>query len=126
MEQQQLLKMLGVWAGVGTMTVGNDTGDVIEYLQLDSTDFPTCLVYMRKSRITFGNRVSMHNEIGYMRTSDAALLLSRGSYIILPWDETEQAYVQAIGSPDSRNMKRKVLYPSPDKMVWDNSMEVNG
>jgi hypothetical protein len=107
------------------MTVGSDAGDVIEYLQVDATDFPECLSYLRKSRITFGNRVSMHNEVGYMRTTDAALLLSRGSYIILPWDTAAQAFVQATGSADSRNMIRKVLYPSPGKMVWDNSMEVN-
>jgi hypothetical protein len=125
MDQSQLLIMTGQWTGVGTMTVGSNVGDVVEYLRLDHTDFTTCLSYMRNSRITFGARVSLHNELGYMRTTDASLLLSRGSYVILPWDPTQNAYVQAAGSPDSRNMKREVIFEPNDQMVWHNSMEVN-
>jgi len=125
MDQNQLSFMAGEWTGIGTMTVGNNNGDVIESLLLDQTDFVSCLSYKRNSRITFSNHVSLHNEIGYIRLSDVGLLLSRGSYIILPWDPAQNAYVQSAGSPDSRNMKRQVTFLPNNQMTWHNSMEVN-
>lgn len=125
MDAALLEKMKGDWVGIGTMTVGTHVGDVVEYLKIEPTDFPTCLSYVRKSRITFPGRVVTHNELGYFRTTDVALLLSRGSYVILPWSEPDAAYVQAVGSPDSRNMHRKVNFAATGEMTWDNSMEVN-
>ncbi|MCP4368888.1 MAG: hypothetical protein GY797_12355 [Deltaproteobacteria bacterium] len=53
-----------------------------------------------------------------------ALLLSRGSYEILEWNDKDGFYRQIASSPDSRNMIRKVTFPKPYEMVWDNEMEV--
>ena len=117
-------KMLGEWVGLGTMTVGSAKGDITEYLKLEPTDFPNNLSYVRKSRIVFHDRTLLHNEIGYMKPNGAELMLSRGSYVILGWDNAQKQYAQIAGSNDSRNMTRKVTFPSPDEMVWDNDMEV--
>lgn len=125
MDLKELQRMQGEWIGLGTMTVGPNTGDVEEYLRIEATDFPTCFAYIRKSRITFGPRSVTHNELGYLRTTDASLLLSRGSFIILPWSDTEKCYVQSTGSSDSRGMRRAIAFSASGQMVWENSMEVN-
>lgn len=125
MDEKLFLLMEGEWIGTGEMTVGNREGAIIEALKLEPTDFPLTFSYIRKSRITFQSRTALHNEFGYMRAGDMSLLLSRGSYEILEWVEKEQLYRQIASSPDSRNMTRKVQFPNPFEMVWDNAMEVD-
>jgi len=125
MELNELLKMRGEWVGSGNMTVGIHQGDIQEYLKLEETDVQGCLSYIRKSRIDFPGRSTLHNEIGYMQTNQMSLLLSGGSYEILKWVEGNFQYEQIASSPDSRNMTRKVLFKSETKMIWDNAMEVD-
>ena len=64
---EDLLKMRGEWVGTGEMTVGDNQGPIQEYLKLEETDIEGCLSYIRKSRIDFPGRPTLHNECGYMR-----------------------------------------------------------
>lgn len=125
MDIENLLLMKGEWIGLGSMTIGAHSGEIAEYIDLDTTDRDNSLSYIRKSRITFPTRVVLHNEVGYMRTDGMGLLLSTGSYEILDWIEASSRYEQVAGSSDSRNMIREVTFPQDQSMVWENSMEVN-
>jgi hypothetical protein len=125
MELDELLKMKGEWVGTGKMSVGEHEGDIQEYIKLEETDVEGCLSYIRKSRIDFPGRPTLHNELGYMQTNEMGLLLSRGSYEILDWNDSTQQYEQVASSPDSKDMIRKVTFPSETKMIWDNSMQVD-
>jgi hypothetical protein len=122
---EELLKMKGEWVGTGVMTVGDQEGPITEYLKLEGTDIDSCLSYIRKSRIDFPGRPLLHNELGYMQTDEVQLLLSGGSYVILPWNKRSLSYEQSAGSPDSKDMVRMVTFPSAKEMVWDNKMLVN-
>ena len=117
--------MNGEWAGTGTMTVGEHEGSVVDYVKLEPTDTEDCFSYVRQSRITFPDRMALHDEVCYMRLEDMGLMLSRGSYVILDWDDECGYYKQVASSPDSRGMTRKVQFPSSHEMIWDNDMEVN-
>ncbi len=119
-----LSTLIGEWFGVGTMTIGALQGTIQEYVRLETTDRTECLSYVRHSRIVIGGRSALHNELGYMRGTDISLLLSRGSYVILPWDDTLGGYRQAAGSADTRNMTRKVILSADGQMTWDAAMEV--
>lgn len=123
MNQDTLSRMVGEWIGSGEMTVGSLQGAIEEYMRIEATDIPTCLSYVRKSRITFPSRITLHNELGYLKPSWIGLFLSRGSHIILTWDELGY-FKQIDGSDDSRNMIRKIEFPNSFQMVWDNDMEV--
>ncbi|WP_019275594.1 hypothetical protein [Vibrio coralliilyticus] len=125
MELNELLKMKGEWVGTGKMSVGENVGEIQEYIKLEETDVEGCLSYIRKSRIDFPGRPMLHNELGYMQTSEMGLLLSRGSYEILEWNKSTQQYEQVASSPDSKEMIRKVTFPTDTKMIWDNSMQVD-
>jgi hypothetical protein len=117
-------KLIGEWFGVGTMTIGTMQGTIQEYVRLETTDRTECLSYARHSRIVIGGQSALHNEVGYIRATDISLLLSRGSYVILPWDASLGGYRQGAGSPDTRNMTRKVTMSADGKMTWDAAMEV--
>ena len=106
------------------MTIGSMQGPIQEYVRLETTDRTECLSYVRHSRIVIGGQTALHNEVGYMRSTDIGLLLSRGSYVILPWDDVLGGYLQAAGSPDTRNMTRKVTLSIDGQMTWDAVMEV--
>lgn len=125
MDLVDLLKMKGEWVGRGSMTIGNQTGDIEEYIKVEGTDKEWALSYIRKSLITFPGRSVLHNEIGYMRTENMGLLLSSGSFEILDWITANNQYEQVNGSPDSRNMTRKVTFPVANAMKWENAMEVD-
>ena len=125
MELSDLIKMKGEWVGTGKMTVGDHEGAVKEYIKLEETDVEGCLSYIRKSRIDFPGRPTTHNELGYMQTSEMGLLLSRGSYEILNWNDATGQYEQIASSPDSKEMVRKVSFPSSTQMIWDNHMQVD-
>lgn len=124
MNPLDLSKLLGEWFGVGTMTIGTMQGTIQEYVRLETTDRTECLSYVRHSRIVISGQSALHNELGYMRETDISLLLSRGSYVILPWDASLGGYRQAAGSPDTRNMTRKVTMSADGRMTWDAAMEV--
>ena len=124
MNPLDLSKLIGEWFGVGTMTIGSMQGPIQEYVRLETTDRAKCLSYVRHSRIVIGGQTALHNELGYMRDTDISLLLSRGSYVILPWDASTGGYRQTAGSDDTRNMTRKVILAADGKMTWDASMEV--
>lgn len=124
MNPLDLSKLIGEWFGVGSMTIGSMQGTIQEYVRLETTDRTECLSYVRHSRIVIGGQVVMHNELGYMRATDVSLLLSRGSYVILLWDPSLGGYRQAVSSPDTRNMTRKVTLSSSGQMTWDAAMEV--
>lgn len=119
-----LCTLIGEWFGVGSMTIGPLQGTIQEYVRLDTTDRTECLSYLRHSRIRIDGQSALHNEMGYLRSTDISLLLSRGSYVILPWDPSLGGYRQAAGSPDTRNMTRKVTMSSAGEMTWDAAMEV--
>lgn len=124
--------LIGEWFGVGTISIGNMQGTIQEYVRLETTDRIECLSYIRHSRIVIGGQSALHiggqsalhNEAGYIRATDISLLLSRGSYVILPWDASLGGYRQAEGSPDTRNMTRKVSIAADGIMTWDSAMEV--
>lgn len=124
MNPLDLRKLIGEWFGVGSMTIGSMQGTIQEYVRLEMTDQTECLSYIRHSRIVIEEHIALHNELGYMRQSDVSLLLSRGSYVILPWDASLGGYRQAASSPDTRSMTRKVTLSASGQMTWDSAMEV--
>ena len=124
MNPLDLTTLIGEWFGVGTMTIGPMQGVIQEYVRLETTDRADCLSYVRHSRIVIAGQTALHNELGYMRPTDISLLLSRGSYVILPWDASAGGYRQSAGSPDTRNMARKVILAADGQMTWDATMEV--
>lgn len=125
MQQDNFKKLLGEWTGSGEMTVGEHVGKILESIKIENTDISTCYSYIRKSSIDFGQRVTLHNEMGYIKPDGTDLLLSRGSYIIMIWDDATQSYNQTAGSKDSKNMIRKITFNSPAEMTWDNVMDVD-
>lgn len=124
MSSLDLSKLIGEWFGLGTMAIGGMQGTIQEYVRLEPTDRTECLSYVRHSRIVIGGQSALHNEVGYMRATDISLLLSRGSYVILPWDASLGGYRQAASSSDTRNMTRKVTMGANGQMTWDAAMEV--
>ena len=124
MESTKLAMLLGEWTGVGKMTMGAQVGEVVEYVRMDATESPDILSYVRKSRISFVGRSAVHNERGFIRTKSVSLMLHRGTYNILEWDEQLQHYSMVAGSPDTRQMTRKITLNAPNSMHWYNFMEV--
>lgn len=132
--------MLGEWVGVGTTVFSHGTiqieATITEYLNVEETDREHCFSYIRRSRIVVPpavprpEMVMLHNELGYMRTDGIGLLLSRGSSVNLQWEAASGKYVQINGhdqpneTGDTRNMTRKVEFPTDEQMIWDAAMQV--
>jgi len=125
MTKEDLAILVGEWFGTGKMTVGAHEGVISEHVIMERTDNEERLVYTRHSRIEFPGRVVAHHEVGYTGLEDLSLLLSRGSYVRLVWDEKEFLFKQVDSTPDTRNMKRKIVLSNGHKMHWDAEMEVN-
>jgi hypothetical protein len=124
MDPSQFALLRGEWSGIGKMTMGSLTGDVVEYVRMEATESPEILSYVRKSRIVFPGRVAVHNELGFVRVKSVGLMLHRGTYNILEWDEQAQHYAMVAGSADTRQMIRKITFSDPTAMHWYNFMEV--
>jgi hypothetical protein len=124
MDPTQFALLRGEWTGVGKMTMGALKGDVVEYVRMEATELPEVLSYVRKSRISFPGRVAVHNELGFIRLKSVGLMLHRGTYNILEWDDTTQQYTMVAGSADTRQMIRKITVNNPTSMHWYNFMEV--
>lgn len=124
MEQDKFETLRGEWTGTGKMTMGALVGDVTEYVRMEATDEPDILSYIRKSQISFPGRNSIHNELGFIRAKSVSLMLHRGTYNILEWDEAHGHYSMVAGSSDTRQMTRKITILSPSTMHWYNFMEV--
>jgi hypothetical protein len=140
MDEELFQKMLGEWVGTGTTKFSHDKmqieAKITEYLNVEATDRPNSFSYIRRSRIIVpatGQRPEMamlHNELGYMRTDGIGLLLSRDSSVNLEWKANLGYYFQINGqdqsneTDDTRNMSRKVEFPTDEKMIWDAAMQV--
>lgn len=124
MDPSQFALLRGEWTGTGKMTMGTLLGDVVEYVRMEATDSPEILSYIRKSRIQFPGRVAVHNELGFIRLKSVSLMLHRGTYNILEWDDEAQQYSMVSGSPDTRQMTRKITLANAASMHWYNFMEV--
>ncbi len=125
MTKEDLMAMVGEWLGTGKMVVGPHDGYITEHVIIDRTDRDDHVIYTRHSRIEFPGRIVLHHEVGYTGLADLSLLLSRGSYVRLAWDDKTQEFRQVASTPDTRNMRRKVILKSGHEMVWDAVMEVN-
>lgn len=117
-------KMLGEWVGLGEMVVGEFEGKIIESMKIEETDIENFYSYIRKSRIDFGRRVTTHHELGYIRPESISLILSRGSYIELQL-KSDGIYEQSEGTPDSKDMRREIIFESDTVMRWNNIMKVD-
>lgn len=124
MDETMFSMLLGEWTGAGKMTMGTLIGDVVEYVRMEATESPEIVSYVRKSRISFPGRNAIHNELGFIRAKSVSLMLHRGTYNVLEWDEKLQHYSMVAGSPDTRQMTRKITLTSPAAMHWYNFMEV--
>ena len=124
MDPAQFALLRGEWTGVGKMTMGTLVGDVVEYVRMEATESPEIVSYIRKSRIKFPGRDAMHNELGFIRLKSVSLMLHRGTYNILEWDDRRQHYSMVAGSPDTRQMTRKITLSDPASMHWHNFMKV--
>lgn len=125
MDPAQFALLRGEWTGMGTMTMGSLKGDVVEYVRMEATELNDVVSYVRKSRISFPGRIAVHNELGFIRVASVSLMLHRGTYNILEWDEKKQYYSMVAGSPDTRVMTRKITFKEETSMHWYNFMEVN-
>lgn len=124
MDPSQFALLRGEWSGIGKMTMGTLLGDVVEYVCMEATDSAEILSYTRKSCIQFPGRVAVHNELGFIRLKSVSLMLHRGTYNILEWDDKLQQYSMVSGSPDTRRMTRKITLANAASMHWYNFMEV--
>lgn len=124
MDPTQFALLRGEWTGVGEMTMGTLVGEVVEYVRMEATESPEIVSYVRKSRISFPERVAVHNELGFIRLKSVSLMLHRGTYNILEWDDRAQHYTMVAGSSDTRQMTRKITLSDPTSMHWFNFMEV--
>lgn len=124
---EKLYAMLGEWRGEGTTTIeGLPEMKIVEHLSIRETDNPDMLAYVRRSRIENfrgpGQPPVFHDELGYMGKTGARLLLSRGSYVVLEWNDHRYEQDPDAPSPDTREMFREVSYPAYDRMRWLNEM----
>jgi hypothetical protein len=134
MDKDKFNLMEGEWIGIGPVVSGPFKGTTDEFLKLERSGTEGLFSYIRRSRIvddTDPKRVLIHNELGYMGIEWITLLLARNTktYIELIGKDDSYPYIktytQTNGTPDSRNMVRKVEIVSPSEMVWDNQMEVD-
>jgi hypothetical protein len=58
----------------------------------EGTESGEIVSYVRKSQISFANRAGIQNELGFIRLKSVSLMLHRGTYSILEWDEARQFY----------------------------------
>ena len=124
MTKEELAGLVGEWLGTGKMTVGDHEGYITEHVTIDRTDRDDHVVYSRHSRIEFPGRNVAHHEVGYTGVAELSLLLSRGSFVRLEWDDKDGLFRQVASTPDTRNMQRKVVLTNGHEMTWDAEMEV--
>jgi len=124
MKLEELHKAVGDWVGTGTMNVGHHSGPTFERLTIEPTDFPDSFSYIRKSRIAFPGRDLLHHEIGYLKVDSASIMLSRGTYVILDWNEKTKQYEYNTSSDGTRDVVRTITFQDDTIMMWDSTMEV--
>jgi hypothetical protein len=118
-------KLRGEWIGTGPFTLGPFAGTATEYVRLEAADVPHTYAYVRRSRIVIPNApANTHNETGFIRLKSIGLMLARGTYNILEWNDATGDYRQIAGSADTQDMQRKITVVAEDEIKWFNFMKV--
>ena len=127
MEQGVFAHLEGEWIGSGPFIFGPfPAGEATEYVRIEATDIATAYSYVRRSRITAnGAPARIHNETGFIRTKSIGLMLSKGTWNILEWQDATGDYRQVAASPDTQDMQRKITVVSPSELLWENFMRVH-
>lgn len=125
MNPQDFALLRGEWIGSGPFTLGPFVGTAFEYIRLESADIPDVYSYVRRSRIEIpGAPPNTHNESGFIRLKSIGLMLSRGTYNILEWNDATGDYRQVAGSADTQDMQRKITVINAGEIQWHNFMKV--
>ncbi len=125
MNPQDFALLRGEWIGSGPFTLGPFVGTAYEYVRLEAADIPDVYAYVRRSRIVIPHApANTHNETGFIRPKSIGLMLSRGTYNILEWNDATGDYRQVAGSADTQDMQRRITVVNPGEIVWHNFMRV--
>jgi len=125
MDPRDFALLRGEWIGTGPFALGPFVGTATEYVRLEFSDLPDAYSYVRRSRIVIPNApANTHNETGFIRLTTIGLMLSRGTYNILDWNDASGDYRQIAGSADTKGMQRKITVINKGEIQWYNFMNV--
>jgi hypothetical protein len=125
MDPTEFSLLHGEWVGSGPFTLGPFVGTATEYVRIEIADIINTYSYVRRSRIVVQNAPpNTHNETGFIRLKSIGLMLSRGTYNILEWNDATGDYRQVAGSSDTKDMQRKITVVNSAEIKWHNYMKV--